>query len=53
MYDLPNGVALTQKIVTSSVLSITKILVIEDQKLDNTFLLIAFRSQSLLKPTGD
>jgi hypothetical protein len=30
MYDLPNGTTLTQKIVTSSVLLITEILIIED-----------------------
>jgi hypothetical protein len=51
--DLPNGVTLTQEIVAGSVLSITEILVIEDHKLNITFLHIAFRSQSLLKPTGD
>jgi hypothetical protein len=44
---------LTQKIVMSSVLSIIEILVIEDQKLDNTFLHVAFGSQNLLKPTSD
>jgi hypothetical protein len=51
--DLSNGVTLTQKIVASSVFPVTEILVIEDHKLDSTFLLVAFRSQSLLKPTGD
>jgi hypothetical protein len=44
---------LAQKIVTGSVLPTTKILVIEDNKLDNTFLHIAFGSQSMLKPTND
>jgi hypothetical protein len=53
MGDLPNGATLAQEIVAGSVLPITKILVIEDHKLNNTFLHIAFRSQSLLKPTGD
>jgi hypothetical protein len=51
--DLPNGATLAQKIVVSSVLPITKILVIENDKLNNTFLYIAFGSQSLLKLTGD
>jgi hypothetical protein len=36
--DLPNGATLTQEIVTVSVLPITEILVIEDHKLNNTFL---------------
>jgi hypothetical protein len=51
--DLPNGTTLAQEIVVSSVLPIIKILVIEDNKLDSTFLHIAFGSQSLLKPTSD
>jgi hypothetical protein len=51
--DLPNGVILAQKIVASSVFPVTEILAIEDHKLNNTFLYIAFGSQSLLKPTGD
>jgi hypothetical protein len=51
--DLPNGATLAQKIVASLVLPITEILVIENDKLNNTFLHVAFRSQSLLKPTGD
>jgi hypothetical protein len=51
--DLPDGTSLTQKIVASSVLPITEILTIEDRKLDNTFLHVAFESQSLLKPIGD
>jgi hypothetical protein len=44
---------LAQDIVAGSVLPITKILTIEDHKLNNTFLHVAFRSQSLLKPTDD
>jgi hypothetical protein len=44
---------LAQKIVASSVLPITEILAIENDKLNITFLHIAFESQSLLKPTGD
>jgi hypothetical protein len=51
--DLPNGATLAQKIVTSSVFSVTKILAIEDHKLNNTFLHIAFMPQSLLKSTDD
>jgi hypothetical protein len=51
--DLPNGVTLAQEIVVSSVFSVTEILTIEDHNLDDTFLHVAFRSQSLLKPTGD
>jgi hypothetical protein len=51
--DLPNGVTLAQKIIASSVFSVTEILVIEDHKLNNTFLHVTFRSQSMLKPTGD
>jgi hypothetical protein len=44
LYDLPDATSLTQKIVTISVLLITKILTIKDHKLDNIFLHIAFRS---------
>jgi hypothetical protein len=44
---------LAQKIVASSVLPITEILAIENDKLHSTFLHIAFGSQSLLKPTSD
>jgi hypothetical protein len=47
------GVSLAQKIVASLVLPITEILAIENDKLNSTFLHVAFRSQSLLKPTGD
>jgi hypothetical protein len=51
--DLPNGTTLAQEIVASSVFPVIEILTIEDHKLNNTFLYITFRSQSLLKPTGD
>jgi hypothetical protein len=51
--DLPYGATLAQKIVASSVLPITEILVIENDNLNNTFLHVAFGSQSMLKPTGD
>jgi hypothetical protein len=51
--DLPNGATLAQMIVASSVLLINEILAIENDKLYNTFLHVAFGSQSLLKPTSD
>jgi hypothetical protein len=51
--DLPNGMTLAQKIVASLVLPITKILTIENDKLNSTFLHGAFGLQSLLKPTSD
>jgi hypothetical protein len=51
--DLPNSTTLAQKIVASLVFPVTKILVIENHKLYYTFLHVAFRSQSLLKPTDD
>jgi hypothetical protein len=51
--DLSNGATMAQKIVASSVFSVTEILVIEDHKLNSTFLRVVFRSQSLLKLTGD
>jgi hypothetical protein len=53
LYDLQNGTTVAQKIVASSILPITEILTIENHKLDNTFLYVAFRSQSLLEPTND
>jgi hypothetical protein len=51
--DLPNDAILAQEIVVSSVFLVTEILVIEDNKVNNTFLHVAFGSQSLLKPTSD
>jgi hypothetical protein len=51
--DLPNGATLAQEIVASSVFPVTEIIIIEDYKLNNIFLHVAFGSQSLLKPTGD
>jgi hypothetical protein len=51
--DLPNGATLAQKIVVSSVLPITEIFAIENDKLYITFLHVAFESQNLLKPTSD
>jgi hypothetical protein len=51
--DLPNSMTLTQEIVVSLIFPVTKILTIENHKFYCTFLLVAFRSQSLLKPTDD
>jgi hypothetical protein len=51
--DLPNGATLAQKIVASSVFPVMEILAIEDDKLNCTFLQVAFGSQSPLKPTSD
>jgi hypothetical protein len=53
LYDLLNNTTLAQKIVAGSVLLITAILIIEDHKLDITFLHVAFGSQSMLKLTSD
>jgi hypothetical protein len=44
LYDLSDGTSLTQKIVVSSVLTITEILAIEDHKLHMTFLHVNFGS---------
>jgi hypothetical protein len=51
--DLSDDTTLNQEIVVSSVIPITEILTIENDKLNNIFLHVAFRSQNLLKPTGD
>jgi L-rhamnose isomerase len=51
--DLLNSTTLAQEIVTSSVFSATEILAIENDKLYNTFLHVAFETQSLLKPISD
>jgi hypothetical protein len=51
--DLPYGETLAKKIVASSVFPVTKIIVVKEHKLKNTFLHVAFKLQSLLKPTGD
>jgi hypothetical protein len=53
LYDLLNSMTLAQRIVAGLILPITGILVIEDHKLDNTFLHVVFRLQSLLKPISD
>jgi hypothetical protein len=44
---------LAQKIVVSPIFGITEILTIENRKLDDTFLRVAFESQSLLRITSD
>jgi hypothetical protein len=44
---------LSSSTVASSVFPVTKILAIEDHKLDNIFLHLSFGSQSLLKSTSD
>jgi hypothetical protein len=44
---------LAQKIVVSPIFGITEILTIENHKLDDTFLRVAFESQSLLRITSD
>jgi hypothetical protein len=51
--DLLNDATLAQKIVVSSVLLITEILAIENDKLHSTSLHVTFGSQILLKPTSD
>jgi hypothetical protein len=51
--DLPNGATLAQKIVVSSVFPVAEILAIEDHKLNSALFHVAFKSQSLLKSTGD
>jgi hypothetical protein len=51
--DLLNGMTLAQKIVASSFFPLTEILAIKNHQLDNTFLHVAFGSQSLLKPISD
>jgi hypothetical protein len=46
-------VTLAQKIVASLIFPVTKILTIDDHKLNNSFLHVTFGSQILLKPTSD
>jgi hypothetical protein len=53
LYDLLNGTTLAQEIVTSLVFPITEILVIEDNKLHDTFLHVTFRSESWLRTMSD
>jgi hypothetical protein len=51
--DLSNNTILAQKIVASSVFSVTEILDIKNDKLYSTFLHVAFRAQIMVKPTSD
>jgi hypothetical protein len=51
--DLSNGMTLAQEIIVSLFFPLTEILTIKNHQLDNTFLHVAFGSQSLLKPTSD
>jgi hypothetical protein len=53
LYDLPDSMSPIQKIVVISVLPITEILAIKDHKFYDTFLHVAFGSQSFLEPTID
>jgi hypothetical protein len=53
LHDLSNSTTLTQKIFASLIFSITEIIIIEDYKLYDTFLHVAFKSQSLLNPISD
>jgi hypothetical protein len=53
MYDLPNSMTLAQEIVVNLIFLVTEILAIETHKLDITFLHVAFRSHSLLKPISE
>jgi hypothetical protein len=53
LYDLPNGTTLAQEIVVSSIFPIIETLTIKDNELHNTFLHIAFRSQSWLRAMSD
>jgi hypothetical protein len=50
--DLPKSTTLAQKIIKSLVLPIIVILVIEDHKLDSSFLHVIFGSQILLEATS-
>jgi hypothetical protein len=53
LYDLPKGTTLDQEIIVSPIFSITEILAIEDNELHDTFLQVAFGSQSRLRTTSD
>jgi hypothetical protein len=53
MHDLLNGTTLAQEIVVSPDFSVTEILATKNHKLYYTFLHDAFKSQRLLRPTGD
>jgi hypothetical protein len=51
--DLSNGAALAQEIVAGSILPITEILAIENDKFHIIFLHVVFGSQNMLKPTSN
>jgi hypothetical protein len=51
--NLPDDTTFTQEIVASPIFLVTKILIIEEHKLYDTFLHIAFGSQSLLRTMSD
>jgi hypothetical protein len=53
LYDLLNSMTLTKEIVASLIFSVTKILTIENDKLDYPFLHVVFGSQSLLRSISD
>jgi protein-arginine kinase len=53
LYNLPNGMTLAQEIVASLVFPVTKILIIEDNELHDTFLHVTIGSQSQLRITSD
>jgi hypothetical protein len=53
LYDLPNGTTLAQEIVASPVSPIIEILTIKDNELHDTFLHVAFGSQSRLRTMID
>jgi hypothetical protein len=53
LHDLPDGATLAQEIVASLLFPVTEIITIEDHKLYDTFLHVAFGSQNMLKPTSD
>jgi hypothetical protein len=44
---------LTQEIIMSSILSVTKIIIIQDHKFYDTFLYVVFGSQNLLRIMSD
>jgi hypothetical protein len=53
LHDFLDGTILVEEIVANLVLPVTEILTIEDHKLYDTFLHVAFWSQSLLRRTSD
>jgi hypothetical protein len=51
--NLPDDRTLAQEIVASPIFPIIEILAIENHKLNDTFLYVAFVSQNLLRTTSD